>query len=241
MTTPVRPEYEDMAIRFFELGAHFERPFDEPTRNALLVAIRAFEAIDRHVDTIPAAIERRTAFEHVKAALEGRGQLTDATLDRTVAALRDALGARCATFVAAMAEFFEHTERLRSTQQHATYIRSVLGEARATATMTFAAVPAIDTDMFARFFVRLAEVANLVDKLHDVRADYRAREIAIRPGLRLHVAIAGNLAVRAAVLALRSPMPLALVRWGLPFLVRSQRSDLNDVVESHLRVHRRES
>jgi hypothetical protein len=229
MAAPIRPEYEAMAVRFFELGTHFRRPFDAPTRAALLVTIRAFEAIDRHIDAIPTAADRRAAFARVTAALEGRDRLAETTLDRSVAALRDALGSRCTTFVAAMAEFFTHSERLRSTHEPATYIRSVLGEARATATMTFAAVPAIDTELFARFFVRLAEVANLVDKLHDVRADYRAREIAIRPGLRLHAAIAGNLAVRAAALALRAPMPLALVRWGLPFLVRPQSLSENGV------------
>jgi hypothetical protein len=69
-------------------------------------------------------------------------------------------------------------------------------------------------------FARLAETANLVDKLHDVRADRRAGEVAIDPGLRLHLRLVVAFVRSALLVVIEAPRPLAMVRWGIPFLGR---------------------
>ena len=129
-------------------------------------------------------------------------------------------------FVAALRRFFVHTERLRETTEPSIYELSILEEARATAAMTTCIVPCLGHPPWRRVFSRLAETANLVDKLHDVRADRRAGEIAIEPGVRLHLRLVGAFVRSAAAMMIESPRPLSLVRWGIPFLAPPERAHI---------------
>jgi hypothetical protein len=217
---PVRREYEAMTRRFFELATSFGAPFDAPARADLLAAIRAFEAMDRHIDAIADRAARRTAFAELAAHLAGATRPLDPELAhhaRVLATMLPTATAR-ASFVTQLRRFFDHTERLRETTVAAIYARSIREEARATVAMTRCLVPGLDRPPWPRVFARLAETANLVDKLHDVRADRRAGEIAIDPGVRLHVRLVGAFLRSALLVVIESPRPLSLVRWGLPFL-----------------------
>ena len=212
-----------MTRRFFELAERFDAPFDARARTDLLATIRAFEAMDRHIDAIADAGARREAFEKLVAYLGGATCELDPELLRHAEILVGMLtGATRAPFVAYLQTFFVHTERLRLTTEAAVYERSILEEARATAAMTTCIVPCLGHPPWPRVFARLAETANLVDKLHDVRADHRAGEIAIEPGLRLHLRLVGAFLRSALLVLIESPRPLSLVRWGIPFLGRPQ-------------------
>ena len=98
-------------------------------------------------------------------------------------------------------------------------MRAVLDEAAPACALTLDVAARVATAEFARFFAVLSEVANLVDKLHDVRGDRRRGEIAVRPGARLHAALAFALLSRGARLLWLAPRPLALVAWGARYLV----------------------
>lgn len=219
--TPIRLEYEDMTRRFFELGEQFGSPFDLRTREALLAAIRAFEAMDRHVDAIATRPDRENALERIVARLEG----TDVALAPELAAHTDALARLLdesdirTRFIRALSTFFVHTETLRATTDRSTYARCIVEEARATAAMTACLVPALYQPPWSRWFVRLAETANLLDKLHDVRADRRAGEITIDPGLRLYLRLVTAFVRSALGTMLAAPRPLSVVRWGIPFIL----------------------
>ena len=77
---------------------------------------------------------------------------------------------------------------------------------------------------FARFFRALSEVANLVDKLHDVRGDRSRGEIAVAPGLALHLRLLAAFAVRLPALLRLSLRPLQLISWGTTYLVHAPRA-----------------
>jgi hypothetical protein len=91
-------------------------------------------------------------------------------------------------------------------------VRCVLGEARAAVAMMIHVLGV------------LAEAANLVDKLHDVRADRRRGEIALSPGLELHARLFGALVRRAVRLLVTSPRPFRLVAWGARYLLPPARA-----------------
>jgi hypothetical protein len=82
--------------------------------------------------------------------------------------------------------------------------------------MTTCIVPCLGEPPWRHVFQPLAETANLVDKLHDVRADRRAGEIAIDPGVRLHLRLVGALVRSAVRVVIASPRPLSVMRWGVP-------------------------
>lgn len=90
-------------------------------------------------------------------------------------------------FAARLARFFVRSEDLRQTTHGAEYLRCIADEARCAAEMTLLVVPVASESRFARFFHVLAVVANLVDKLHDVRGDFARGEIRVRPGIALHL------------------------------------------------------
>jgi hypothetical protein len=217
----VRREYETMTRRFFELAERFDAPFDAQARADLLATIRAFEAMDRHIDAIADRATRHAAFERLAAHLAGATCELDAELVRHARILSGMLTASTrARFVAHLQRFFVHSERLRQTTEAAIYELSILEEARATAAMTTCIVPCLGHPPWPRVFARLAETANLVDKLHDVRADRRAGEVAIDPGLRLHLRLVGAFLRSALLVVIESPRPLSMLRWGIPFLGR---------------------
>ena len=104
---------------------------------------------------------------------------------------------------------------LRTATDARAFVRAVLDEAAPACALTLVVAAEASTVEFARFFAVLSEVANLVDKLHDVRGDRRRGEIAVRAGVRLHATLLAAFATRVARLLWMAPRPLALVVWGM--------------------------
>ncbi len=219
-SSAVRPEYEALSRDMEHVAAHFGLVFDEAMRADLASLARTFETIDRHVDATPTSAARAVLCARIVGALrDGPGPaVLDPELAERLAWVRGVYGDRTGAFADELARFFGVSERLRTTSSRRTYISCVLGEARCASTMTLMLDPRLRGAEFARFFEVLSEVANLVDKLHDVRDDRRRGEIAIRPGVRVHARLAGTFAARSARLLRMSPRPLELARWGARYL-----------------------
>jgi hypothetical protein len=216
----MRPEYEMLARDFSSLARQFGIAVDARLERDLLTLMAAFEAIDRHVDALPDAASRATLAGAIVSCVRGGGAI-DGELGVRIAALRSLLAPIAATgFVAdSLARFFAHSEQLRATTDARDYLRAVLDEAARASEMTLAvAARAVDQD-FARFFAVLSEVANLVDKLHDVRGDRRRGEIAVAAGARLHALLLYAFLRRCARLLALAPRPLALIAWGARYLI----------------------
>jgi hypothetical protein len=216
----VRTEYERLARDFPALAAQFGLAIDGALADDLVQLIGVFEAVDRRIDAIADAQARAQLAAAIVRTLGGSGAVIDGELDAQLAALQrlTAHGDR-ARVAACVARFFACSEILRTTTDARAFVQAVLDEAAPACELTLlVAARAVDAP-FARCFARLSEVANLVDKLHDVRGDRRRGEIAVRAGARLHAALLGAFVERSARMLWLAPKPLALVAWGARYLI----------------------
>jgi hypothetical protein len=221
----VRTEYETLARDFPALAAQFGIAVDDALERELVGLMAAFETVDRHVDALADASARLALGRAIVRALRGDVSLDGelgARLDQLHAQLRR--GGAVDRVAGGVERFFAHSELLRTTTDARVFVQAVLDEAARASEMTLAVAERVATEEFARFFARLSEVANLVDKLHDVRGDRRRGEIAVRAGTRLHARLLLAFVVRCASLLLLAPKPLTLVAWGARYLVPPRRS-----------------
>lgn len=221
MATGVRPEYERLARDFPALAAQFGICVDAALQRALLDLMSVFEAVDRHVDAVADAAARARLTASIVGALGG-GAALHGELGASIATLRRLTahaGAAEPRVVDGVARFFARSETLRTTTEPRCFVQAVLDEAAAACDLALFVAARIADARFARFFAVLSEVANLVDKLHDVRGDRRRGEIAVRAGARLHARLAAALLVRCVLLLRLAPRPLALIAWGARYLV----------------------
>jgi hypothetical protein len=223
----VRSEYETLARDFPALAAQFGIAVDDVLEGELVGLMAAFETVDRHVDALADADARLALGHAIVGAL--RGERSDLALDGELGARLDTLhaqlvrGGAVERVAGGVERFFAHSELLRTTTDARVFVQAVLDEAARASDLTLAVAERVATDQFARFFARLSEVANLVDKLHDVRGDRRRGEIAVRAGTRLHARLLGAFVVRCATLLVLAPKPLRLVAWGARYLVPPKR------------------
>jgi hypothetical protein len=222
----VRQEYEALARDFGVLAAQFGVTVDDALQRDLVLVAAAFETVDRHVDTTPCAVDRARLCAAITRSLrEGHteGLLCGncADLAPTLIALRSRLLALSAleAFVVQVDRFFVRSEELRLTQSGAEFVRCVLDEARCAGKMTLLLILAAGSTRFPRFFLVLSQIANLVDKLHDVRGDWARGEIAVRPSFGLHLRLLTAFAIRLPELFLLSTRPFRLVVWGVRFVL----------------------
>jgi hypothetical protein len=219
---PPRPEYEALARDFRTLAAPFDLRIDDALERDLVLVVTAFEVTDRHVDSTEDASLRADLCAAILRVLEeGTDDArVEGDLPPALAALRAHLRPLGALhrFVEHLARFFIRTETLRRTRSSAEFLRCVVDEAREAAHMTLLAVPAVALPRFARFFRVLSEIANLVDKLHDVRGDHARGEIAVRPGIGLRLRLLAAFVRRIPTLLALAPRPLRLVAWGMRYL-----------------------
>jgi hypothetical protein len=220
----VRPEYEALALDFRALAAPFDLAVDDSFERDLVLVAASFEAVDRHVDAMPVGADRARLCAAILGEL--RGATTGASMRAELAAIVAGLRVRLVAlealdaFIAQLADFFVRSEVLRQTASPGEFVRCVLDEARCAAEMTllFIRPRAPGATRFVRFFRVLSEIANLVDKLHDVRGDWSRGEMAVRPGLLLHVRLLAAFAMRLPALFLLAPRPWKLVAWGARYL-----------------------
>jgi hypothetical protein len=220
----VRPEYEALARDFHGLAGPFEIPVDDALERDLVLVAAAFEAIDRHVDATEDAEERAQLCAAIVQELrDGSAGCAATVVPREVAGVladvRARLGrAAAGVFANHLARFFVRSEDLRRTASGAEYVCCVADEARCAAEMTLLVVPVASGSRFARFFRVLAVIANIVDKLHDVRGDFARGEIRVEPGLRLYLRLLAAFVVRVPRLLLLARRRLRLITWGVRYL-----------------------
>jgi hypothetical protein len=221
----VRPEYERLGRDFPALAAHFGIAVDAALAGELVELIAVFETVDRHVDSINDAAARAQLAASIVRALRAEAALDD-ELDRELGASLAALrrltargGALPADVVGNVERFFARSETLRTTTDARTFVQAVVDEAAPACELALLVAARVTDAEFARFFAVLSEVANLVDKLHDVRGDRRRGEIAVRTGTRLHARLVAAFVVRCALLLRLAPRPLSLIVWGARYLV----------------------
>jgi hypothetical protein len=113
-------------------------------------------------------------------------------------------------------------EQMRATADPSTYARCALREGRLGAALTLAVAPprSRGASAFRRFFYRLGGPANVLDKIVDLRADYAAGEIRLRPGVRAYGRLFLALARAAPNAVFAHPQSIRIVMLGVRWLVR---------------------
>lgn len=210
-----RPEYATLARDLAWIAADFGVALDGAAQARVVGLAVCFEAIDRHLDETGEDAARARLSESLVRGVGGRGDAPlPAPVEPHAAWLRDALGAERPAFARALSRFFACTEALRRSTRAEEFVRCVREEARCAAEMIVAIAAPLGAPRFARFLGRLAVVANLVDKLKDVRGDAARGEVRIAPGPWLHLRMLAELALRAPALVLFAPRPVRLAWWG---------------------------
>jgi hypothetical protein len=114
-------------------------------------------------------------------------------------------------------EFFAVTERMRRATSIPSYVDACCREGVLAAELALLVVPEANARLRA-FMIRIAEAANLFDKLVDAQADHRGGELALRPGVWFHLRLAGELMRRLPAAVAAHRRPLALLAWAVPYL-----------------------
>ncbi len=219
----VRPEYRKLADDLPRLASEFGCRIPDAAARDLLVFTLATECIDRVLDALEEADERRRFSRALLAALHGDSdasarfplELQDHVAALALVIARHGLTAR---FCALAARALDNTERMRTTERPGEWVACVEEEGRLTVELALLFVAAHANPAFVRFFRSVAELGNLVDKLKDARGDHRRGEMALRPGLRVHARLLGALVRRTPRAATRHPRLGAFVAWGLGYL-----------------------
>lgn len=227
MVSEVRLEYVELAQHLEFLRGAFDLPCSPTQQRDVATTLAAFECIDRHYDVVGDAPARRALGAAVIGALRGETAIESRELQAQVDRLRAVFAAhraieRCAEL---MRRFIDATERVRAARSAATYVAGVQDEGRLTSEMVLLLLEPERAVAFTRFFSALGVVANLVDKLCDVRRDHRAGEVALRPGVRVHARLVAAF-VRGAVRVIAAfPERRALAMWGVRYLAPLVRGD----------------
>ncbi len=208
---PVRPEYRMLAERFSELGAVFGCAIPAHVSRELVDFTLALECIDRELDARPERAHRRELADAVLAGTIDQPSELACHVARLHELAPPALWA-------AARRALVNSERMRATRDVRDYIACIEEEGRLTVEMLLAIVGPWCSPALQRFLRRVAELANLVDKLVDARADFRRGELAIAPGLALHVHLAAAALARVPGALAAHPSWPRFAAWGLSFV-----------------------
>jgi len=222
--TTVRPEYLNLPRDLRELARGFNLDLPLDCRQDAAVLVFAIECVDRVLDSLPHAAERAQFAADVLMALEGNATASDSTLPAEVQArlsqLQEVIHRRniAGSFRRITRRILRNSERMRTTRRPASYIEGALAEGRWMVELLLLVLGGAVTPRFRQFMRQLAGPANLGDKLRDARHDFILGELAIKPGLVLHLRLICGMLWRILALAFRFCAYRQVLTWGLKSL-----------------------
>jgi hypothetical protein len=227
--TSFRAEYAKLASDLPALARQFGcAPGAQVLRDLADFAL-ALECIDRRLDDLAAAEDRRRLGDELLRRLRaptapcpGDDMPADVDLDLDLSERADRLARILASRGHGITDAFcrlaeralANTERMRSVRESAAYVACVEHEGRLTVEMTLLLLGDQVSPAFGAFLRAIAEMANLLDKLIDARADHRRGELALRPGAALHARLALAFLRRVPAAIARHPRPHRFLAWG---------------------------
>lgn len=221
----IRSEYRKLAADLPLLAAGFGIRLPSHIVQDAAVLAFSMECIDRLLDDLSQSQRRRDFSAAVMAFLtreDLEAQNPDFTAElvgwlRCLRAMVERHGV-AGPFYQAAREIFINTEVMRSTTNVGCYVACVIREGQLTVELLLLLVGSWCSVGFQDFFRALAGAGNLVDKIRDVRADYRRGELAIPPGLWFRLRLWLKLLRQLPRIARRMPSPVRFLRWGLGYL-----------------------
>lgn len=216
-----RGEYRALVDGLPSLMHEFECSISPAGLAEVATLMTAIECIDRLLDPIPLAPDRTAFSQAVLAAVAGHEVLV-ATVELAthLRALHAVLVRRhlTAPFTAIAARALANTEQMRTTTNRSEFLDCVELEGHLMVELALLVIGPWANARFVEFLQAVASVANLIDKLLDVRGDHRRGELVVRPGVRLHARLVARLARRVPHAARRYPSLWRFVAWGVGWL-----------------------
>ena len=217
----VRTDYLNLPRDLLELarGFNLELPPDRQRDAATLVL--AIECVDRILDSFPGVAERAQFASDVLSALEGKTPCSLAPEPhQRLWRLREIIQRRNIgiPFCHITARILQNSEQMRATRHSAFYVLAAVREGRWMVELLLLTLGDSVTPRFGAFMRQVAGPANLADKLRDARCDFALGELAIKPGLMLHLRLGCGMLWRICALAVRFCAYRKILTWGLKSL-----------------------
>lgn len=219
-----RREYLRLPGDLAELASGFQVELLQEHYRDAAVLVFSIECVDRVLDSLPEADDRRRFSVAVIALLNGETVANDAVFSpeirRWLAALREIIQRRRITreFCRVTGTLLANCEEMRHTRNPAAFIEGAAREGRLMVELLLLILGNVATPKFTEFMRGVGEPANLGDKLRDARRDFSAGELAIKPGLIFHARLAYETFRRVFSLAFRFSGRGRVLAWGLKSL-----------------------
>src|SRR5258708_8369716 len=207
--TEARREYFRLPHDLAELARGFRIELPPEHRRDAAVLVFSIECVDRVLDSLPEADDRRQFSAAVMALLKGETVANHAVYSSEIrqwlAALREIIQRRLITveFCRVTSALLANCEEIRHTRNPAAFVEGAAREGRLMVELLLLILGNVATPKFTEFMRGVGEPANLGDKLRDARRDFSAGELAIKPGLIFHARLAFEMFRRVFSLAFR--------------------------------------
>ena len=217
----VRADYLNLPRDLFELARGFDLELPPDRQRDAITLVLAIECVDRVLDSNPSPTERAQFAADVLSVLEGNRPVTLSFEPRErLGELREMIQRRniAVPFRRITYRILRNSEQMRATRRSAFYVLAAVREGRWMVELLLLALGDSVTPRFRAFMRQVAGPANLADKLRDARCDFALGELAIRPGLMLHLRLGCGMLWRIGALALRFCVYRKIFTWGLKSL-----------------------
>jgi hypothetical protein len=217
----VRADYLNLPRDLLELARGFNLELPPDRRRDATTLVLAIECVDRILDALPDAAERAQFAANVLAALEGNpsDSLAVEPCER-LCQLREMIQRRNLrnAFCRITERILRNSEQMRGTRSAAFYVLAAVREGRLMVELLLLTLGDSVKPRFRAFMRQVAGPANLGDKLRDARCDFVLGELAIKPGLMLHLRLGCGMLWRVCALAVRFCAYRKILTWGLKSL-----------------------
>jgi hypothetical protein len=229
--TDVRPVYRKLYFDFHLLTNPFHIQTTARTEIDLAHLITAMEVVDRYLDEMPEPGSRQkfsnsvlgflseeTSGEDLKGLV---GEPSADELTSRLGSLRTAIESRGiqTEFLATVESIFHQTELKRQATSENRFIVHLIEEWRLAGHLTVLILGSQSNQKFKKFFYPFCEMISAVDTIADIRADYKARRLKLKPGPLLYAKLFVVATRRMPKVFWRFPARWQLLKYGLPFLL----------------------
>jgi hypothetical protein len=217
----VRADYLTLPRDLLELARGFNIELPPERQHDATTLVLAIECVDRILDALPDAAARTQFAANVLAALEGNPPDSLAAEPRErLFQLHEMIQRRNVSdaFCRITERILRNSEQMRATRSAAFYVLAAVREGRWMVELLLLTLGDSVTPRFRSFMRQVAGAANLGDKLRDARCDFALGELAIKPGLMLHLRLGCGMFWRICALAVRFCAYRKILAWGLKSL-----------------------
>jgi hypothetical protein len=222
--TEARRKYFRLPGDLAELARGFQVNLQPEHRRDAAVLVFSIECVDRILDSLSGADDRRRFSASIIALLKGETVANDAVflpeIPQWLASLREIIQRRRITpeFCRVTSTLLINCEEMRHVRNPAAFVEGAVREGRLMVELLLLILGNVATPKFTEFMRGVGEPANLGDKLRDARRDFSAGELAINPGLKFHARLAYEMFRRVLSLAFRFSSRWRVLIWGLKSL-----------------------